>query len=69
MKGTERANRICPICGAEYAEIPAVSRVDNRTPICPTCGTREALAGLGIGKEEQDHIIETIRRHIAGREG
>jgi hypothetical protein len=30
----------------EYRGHPAISRKDNQTPICPTCGTIEALEGL-----------------------
>lgn len=35
--------RICPICGNEYTEHPAISRKDNITEICPVCGMKEAL--------------------------
>ena len=46
---TREANvRICPKCGKTYKGHPAISRVDNETPICPTCGTREALESIGI---------------------
>lgn len=38
----------------------AISRVDNKTQICPTCGTREALESLGIKDDEINKIIETI---------
>ena len=58
---TQEANvRICPKCGKTYKGHPAISRVDNETPICPTCGTREALESIGISKEEQDRIIKVI---------
>jgi hypothetical protein len=43
-----------------YKGHPAISRKDNSTPICPTCGTREALESMGISKEEQDKIINAI---------
>ena len=52
--------RICPRCGKQYKSPPAISRVDNTTPICPTCGTIEALDSIGISKEEQDRIIKAI---------
>ena len=55
---------VCPRCGRSYREPPALSRADNETPICPDCGTREALATLGIDMEEQEQIIETIHRHM-----
>jgi predicted RNA-binding Zn-ribbon protein involved in translation (DUF1610 family) len=50
----------CPKCGQIFTERPAVSRVDGITLICPDCGTREALASLGVDPEEQDKIIEII---------
>lgn len=35
--------RMCPVCGHRYTDEPALSRADNRTEICPTCGMKEAL--------------------------
>ena len=35
--------RECPMCGKEYTDTPALSRKDNKTEICPTCGTMEGL--------------------------
>ena len=54
--------RKCPKCGKLFSERGAVSRVDNVTIICPDCGTREALASMGVSREEQEEIIETIHR-------
>ena len=34
---------VCPICGEDYSEHPAISRKDNKSRICPRCGTGEAL--------------------------
>jgi RNA polymerase subunit RPABC4/transcription elongation factor Spt4 len=34
--------RICPICGKEYTDAPAVSRKDG-SDICLECGAEEAL--------------------------
>ena len=65
MKTEERITRTCPICGREYSEHPALSRVDGLTPICPDCGTREALESIGVSKEQQERILEII--HGAGR--
>ena len=53
----------CPHCGKLYAGTPAISRTDNETPICPDCGTREALATLGVDIEEQEQILATIHRY------
>lgn len=35
--------RICPRCGNEYIDYPAISRTDNETEICPACGMDEAF--------------------------
>ena len=40
---------VCPICGRAYHGVPALSREDNKTLICPDCGTRQALASIGVG--------------------
>lgn len=64
MAGNER---ICPICGVNYTEAPAVSREDNYTLICPECGTRQALTALGVPKNEQTLIIELVKKY--GRSG
>ena len=34
---------VCPICGEDYSDPPAISRQDNKSMICPRCGTGEAL--------------------------
>lgn len=62
MKSETLHIRICPRCGASYVRTPAISRADGRTLICPDCGTREALASMGVSREEQEEIIETIHR-------
>ena len=63
MKKNDRIGRLCPLCGREYTEAPALSRTDNETLICPDCGTRQALASIGIGEAEQDNILEIIHRN------
>ena len=62
MKEQIRVTRRCPRCGLEYTGHPALSREDNETLICPDCGTREALATLGITHDEQNRIIQAIHR-------
>lgn len=54
---------VCPRCDRNYREPPALSRVDNETLICPNCGTREALAALGVDMEEQEQILAAIHRY------
>lgn len=64
-KDEPRIERTCPICGETYTAVPALSREDNQTLICPDCGTRQALASIGVGPEEQEKILATI--HAASR--
>lgn len=52
--------RRCPRCGKIYQGRPVMSREDNATPICPTCGTREALLSLGLKQDEIEQIISQI---------
>ncbi|MCH3997915.1 MAG: hypothetical protein LKF15_10570 [Lachnospiraceae bacterium] len=52
--------RVCPICGRTYGEVPALSRIDNKTLICPDCGTRQALESIGVDKDEQEKILSII---------
>jgi len=56
---------VCPKCGREYSGHPALSREDNRTPICPDCGIREALASIGVVGAEADKVLEIVRAHTA----
>lgn len=64
MCGKPMNEQICPKCGRTYTERPAMAR-DNNGPICPDCGTREALESIGVGAEEQERIIATIHRYQA----
>lgn len=60
---SKEESRICPICGAAYATAPALSRKTNE-PICPDCGTREALASIGgISAAEQELILAIVHKH------
>ncbi len=70
MKGREMRKRVCPKCGQEYHGRPALSRADGRTPLCPDCGTREALESIGVDLEEQESILAAIHgcRSTAGND-
>ena len=63
MENKEIRIRTCPVCKKIYSGVPAVSRKDNKTPICPDCETRQALESLGVSAKEQDKILETIHLH------
>ena len=38
--------KICPKCGKEYTDYPAISRRDNKTEICSDCSLEEALEDM-----------------------
>ena len=40
---------ICPKCKNKTKDFPALSRRDNKTKICSTCGSMEALNDLANG--------------------
>ena len=64
MKDTITRTSVCPRCGNSYVGRPALSRADNQTPICPDCGTREALESIGIDTAEQDKILRAIHGNM-----
>ena len=51
---------ICSKCGREYNCPPAISRVDNKTEICPVCGVAEAV--IVLPEEEQKQIIADVEK-------
>ena len=65
MKTNNTRRGICPKCGKEYNGVPALSRTDNETMICPDCGIRESLETLGLPVSEQDKIHDVIHKHTA----
>ena len=67
QKPVSNEERTCPICGRSYTGHPALSRTDNETLICPDCGTRQALASIGVDEKEQEEILATIHRNYDGR--
>ena len=64
MKENITRTAICPKCGKSYVGRPALSRADNQTPICPDCGTREALESIGVDTAEQDKILDAIHQNM-----
>ena len=54
------AFRTCPLCGAQYGGVPALSRKYPNTHICSDCGTREALESIGVSTAEQEKILAIV---------
>ena len=65
MNTDKNEPKVCPLCGRTYTEVPALSRKDDNTPICPDCGTRESLEAIGISPEEQEKVLEIIHEKLA----
>ena len=62
-KNQELLPRVCPICGRTYTAPPAISRTDNRTPVCPDCGIRQSLESIGVSLKEQEEILKIIHKY------
>ena len=58
------ALKICPRCHKAYRGVPALSRSDGQSLICPDCGTREALDSIGVEPAEQERILDSIHRSM-----
>ena len=50
--------KFCPRCGRTYTQFPAVSRFNNKTYICPDCGTEEAMINAVGGKLGSPHVYD-----------
>ena len=58
--------RVCPVCGKEYRDYPAISRRDNKTEICPLCGIDEAIddaCDINLSKEKIRHLADIAITH------
>lgn len=56
----KQEQNICVNCGKAYSGRPALSRKDNKSLICPKCGTRKALDSIGITEEQKQETLESI---------
>ena len=50
MKTDKPVSAVCPLCGKPYSGVPALSRTDNQTPICP-----RLRYSTGTGKHRRFH--------------
>ena len=44
----------CPKCGKEFDRLLALSRKDNKTMICDSCGVQEALEDFSNYSKQND---------------
>lgn len=54
----------CPKCGKTYTEYPALSRRDNKTYICPQCGTDEAMEDFKKANLQEDNNTDEINEEF-----
>lgn len=54
----------CPKCGKTYTEYPALSRRDNKTYICPQCGTGEAMEDFKKANLQEDNNTDEINEEF-----
>lgn len=57
---SKKTKKTCPNCGQEYDGVPAISRKDNETEICPVCGMKEALAAAGKSVKKHDEKTKLV---------
>ena len=67
MKREEKRGAVCPLCGKVYHGVPALSRADNQTLVCPDCGIKESLSAIGISDSEIEEILRIVHRYTDGR--
>lgn len=56
----DKTVRECPLCGRKYIGYPAISRRDNKTEICSSCGASEAISDYFAFKEGQNVQQEEV---------
>ena len=56
--------QVCPICNRKYEGIPALSRLDNKTLICPECGTEQALDAALRGSDMPEEEKQAYKAGI-----
>ena len=57
---------VCTRCGKEFDYVPALSRADNKSPVCRVCSAAEALEAVGVSDEERERVLAEIAAHENG---
>lgn len=57
---------ICSRCGKEFDYAPALSRTDNKSPVCRVCGAAEALEAVGVNADEKERVLAEVTAHENG---
>lgn len=62
----DEINYICTKCGKEFDYPPALSREDNKSPVCRVCGAEQTLEKAPISESEKERVLAEIRAHENG---
>jgi len=62
-------SKVCPRCNKIYSYYPALSRRDNKTKICPDCGTDEAMFDLKISILKSENAAVEVINELSENEG
>ena len=57
---------ICTRCGKVFDYPPAISRKDNKSPVCRVCGAVEALEAVGASDGEKERVLAEVSTHENG---
>lgn len=57
---------VCTRCGKEFDYPPALSRSDNKSPVCRVGGSAEALEAVGASEEEKERVLAEVSAHENG---
>lgn len=50
------------MCSEVHSSPPALSRIDNKTLVCPLYGVRQALDSSGVEPETKEKILKIVKR-------
>lgn len=59
-----KISKTCERCHKIYDEYPALSRIDNTTEICSSCGTDEAMFEFMIFNMEPEKALKNLKSII-----
>ena len=57
---------VCIRCSREFDYVPALSRSDNKSPVCRVCSAAEALEAARASDEEKERVLAEIAAHENG---
>ena len=53
----------CTRCGKMFDYPPALSRKDNKSPVCRICGAAEAMEAYGASSVDMEKVLAVVAEH------